>query len=233
MCAAMIQYRHWLRVWCDVDFVPVSISRRRCPNALEAGSLVEVAANRKLLRACEWHVWGAFYVRTSVMSPHRCWLEPEFDFDAVQYFTAVICSLFIMFILLSTGKKNTSCDLCFGLFCQFPANWFVPADIAASINANQLVTVATGHFCLTHVPCPAARAGCAISSALLSFFLFFFLYPLSDWHKHRYRERPGSLNMAHLTGNVYIYNRDAVTSLQFEIKLLPALVFSHQLHPDH
>lgn len=78
-----------------------------------------------------------------------------------------------MFISLSTGKKE-SCDLCFRLFRQFLADWFVPADIAARINANELVTVATGRFCRTHVAASAARAGSAISSALLSFYRFFF-----------------------------------------------------------
>lgn len=66
----------------------------------------------------------------------------------------------------------------------------MPADIAARINANELVTVATGRFCRTHVAASAARSGSAISSALLSFSRFFFekenglfiffLYPLSD-----------------------------------------------------
>lgn len=94
----------------------MSISRRRRPPALESGSFVEVAAQTG--SCCEhvngMRVWWTFHVQPSVMSlrgtdspPHRCWLpQAEFDFDTVQYLTVVICSLFTMFISLSTGEKK-------------------------------------------------------------------------------------------------------------------------------
>lgn len=83
-----------------------------------------------------------------------------------------------MFISLSTGKK-ASCDLCFRLFRQFPADWFVPADIAARINANELVTVATGRFCRTHVAASVgvSRGACRLCYFIcVAFFLSFFFW---------------------------------------------------------
>lgn len=120
----------------------MSISRRRPAPALESGSFVEVAAQTG--SCCErvngLRVRWTFHVQPSVMSlrgtdstPHRCWLA-EFDFDTVQYVTVVICSLFIMFISLSTGGKKLLVICVLDSFASF-----LPTDSCLLISPLELM----------------------------------------------------------------------------------------------
>lgn len=190
-------------------------------------------SNRKLLPSWKWHVGvrGSSLIYRWLCCKHgnESTSSPmsQRGANTFQQFMGVVCLLFSVCGPLS--RVGGGGYLCSGLFCQFPASRFAPADITASLNANEQVTVATGRLCRTRqvasvcVSCGACRAGnfiCIPVFLPLSFWkrnLF-----LSEWHK----QLGGSLNTAHLTVNVYIYDWDAITSSpHFQIKLLPALVF--------